>query len=72
MQMGIGKYDASYLISVIGISNIVGKIGLGCISDRPWINRLYLYSICLGICGLSELNEEEDYSHFVNSHIFLF
>ena len=58
MLIGIGKYNASYLLSVIGISNIIGKICLGCISDYSWVNRLYLYSICLGICGLSKLNEK--------------
>ena len=55
MELGVGKYDASYLLSAIGISNLMGKIGLGLISDRPWINRLYLYCICVGTCGLSEL-----------------
>ena len=55
MELGVRKYDASYLLSAIGISSLIGKFGLGFISDRPWINRLYLYIICVGICGLSEL-----------------
>ena len=62
MQLGIKQPNASYLISVIGISSLIGNIGLGCLSDRPWINRLYLYSIFLVICGLSELNPK---SYFV-------
>ena len=55
MELGVRKYDASYLLSAIGISSLIGKIGLGLISDRPWINRLYLYCICVGTCGLSEI-----------------
>ena len=38
---------------VIGIANTIGRIVLGFISDRGWIKRLYLYNICLAICGLS-------------------
>ena len=54
MQMGIAKYDASFLISLIGISNVIGKICLGYVSDLQGINRFYLYSFCLGMCGLSK------------------
>ena len=54
MLMGIGKGEASFLISVIGISNIIGKLGFGYISDLPRVNRLNLYNMCLAMCGLSE------------------
>ena len=54
MQMGTAHYKASFLISLLGISNIIGKIGVGYISDIQGINRFYLYSFCLGICGLSK------------------
>ena len=70
MQIGIGKNDASYLLSVIGISNIIGKICLGFISDHSWVNRLYLYSGCLGICGLSKLNEKSFSFLYVTVLIF--
>ena len=53
-QMGIDRSEASFLISVIGISSIVGKIALGYLSDRPYINRLYLYNLCIVVCGLSK------------------
>ena len=52
--MGIERGEASYLLSIIGISSIVGKIGLGYLSDHPRINRMYLYNTCLIICGISE------------------
>lgn len=50
--VGIGKEDASYLISTIGIANAVGRIILGYMSDKPWVNRLWVYNICLAVCGL--------------------
>jgi len=45
--------DASFLLSVIGIANTMGRIVLGYISDRSWIDRLYLYNACLAVCGIS-------------------
>ena len=38
---------------MIGISNTVARLCLGWLSDREWINRLYLYNTCLVICGIS-------------------
>ena len=52
--MEIPRYQASFLISIMGISSIFGKVGLGYLSDCSWINRIYLYNTCLIICGLSE------------------
>ena len=50
---GIDGKDAAFLLSVIGISNTVARLVLGWLSDRTWINRLYLYNMCLVICGVS-------------------
>ena len=52
--MGIDRSEASFLISVMGIGSIFGKIVLGYISDRPCINRLYLYNLCIVVCGTSK------------------
>ena len=54
MDLGIEENNASFLISVIGFSNLIGRIVLGWISDHHWFNRLYLYSIDIVISGLSE------------------
>ena len=51
-ELNIEEKSASYLLSVIGIANTLGRIFLGYVSDRKWINRLYLYNICLAICGI--------------------
>lgn len=52
-ELNFSKKDASLLLSAVGIGNTVGRIVLGFISDRGWINRLYLYNICLAICGIA-------------------
>lgn len=52
-QWNIEVDDASFLLSVIGIANTLGRIVLGYISDRPWVNRLWLYNGCLAVCGIS-------------------
>ncbi|XP_049880242.1 monocarboxylate transporter 12-B [Pectinophora gossypiella] len=45
--------NPEYLISIIGVSNLVGRIVLGFISDKPWVNRLLAYNLCLTIAGIS-------------------
>ena len=53
IHLGVDQKDASFLLSVVGIANTLGRIFLGYISDRSWVNRLYLYNISLAICGIS-------------------
>jgi MFS transporter, MCT family, solute carrier family 16 (monocarboxylic acid transporters), member 14 len=52
ISLGVEKSKASMLLAVIGIANTVGRIILGYISDKPWVNRLLVYNMCLTICGL--------------------
>ncbi|XP_076237454.1 monocarboxylate transporter 5-like isoform X2 [Calliopsis andreniformis] len=54
-EQGINKKDASYLLSVIGIANTVGRIILGYVSDKPWVNRLLVYNLCLTLCGIATI-----------------
>ncbi|KAG4067169.1 hypothetical protein HA402_000160 [Bradysia odoriphaga] len=51
-ELGISKEKASYLLSIIGIANTVGRIVLGFLADKSWVNRLYVYNVCLTVCGL--------------------
>jgi len=53
--LNISKTEASYLIATIGVANTVGRIILGYISDKPWVNRLLVYNVCLTACGICEL-----------------
>lgn len=52
--MDIPVETASYLLSVVGVANTIGRLLLGYISDKPWVNRLYVYNISLGVCGIGE------------------
>lgn len=54
MSEKLGVTNPAYLISIIGASNLVGRIILGYISDKPWVNRLLAYNLCLTIAGISE------------------
>jgi len=53
LDLDIESQDASFLIAVIGIANTIGRIILGYISDKPWLNRLYLYNSALAISGIA-------------------
>lgn len=48
-----GEEYASYLLSVIGIANTIGRVILGYLSDRSCINRLWLYNASLTLCGFA-------------------
>ncbi|GFS00205.1 monocarboxylate transporter 12 [Elysia marginata] len=50
---GIDKNRAALLLSVIGIANTVGRMVFGYLSDRPWVNRLWLYNSALAVCGVA-------------------
>ncbi|XP_055547554.1 monocarboxylate transporter 2 isoform X3 [Wyeomyia smithii] len=46
---GIEQNSASFLISIIGITNTVGRIVCGYIADFPKVDALFLNNICLVI-----------------------
>lgn len=48
---GISSENAGHLLSVIGIVNTAGRVITGYLSDRPWINRFWLFNSCLIVCG---------------------
>lgn len=50
--LGLSKNDGSYLLAVIGGANTIGRIVLGYLSDKPYVNRLYVYNACLTLCGI--------------------
>uniref|UniRef100_A0A182NH05 Major facilitator superfamily (MFS) profile domain-containing protein n=1 Tax=Anopheles dirus TaxID=7168 RepID=A0A182NH05_9DIPT len=47
------EQDGANLISVIGITNTIGMVGLGWVGDRPWVNVSKTYAVCLALCGAS-------------------
>ncbi|KAL1124162.1 hypothetical protein AAG570_001932 [Ranatra chinensis] len=52
-ERGIDASDASKMLAVIGVANTFGRIILGYVSDKPWVNRLHIYIIALSVCGFS-------------------
>lgn len=44
---------ASLLLSCIGLSNTLGRVLLGYLSDKSCVNRLWLYNASLTLCGLA-------------------
>ncbi|XP_074040298.1 monocarboxylate transporter 1 [Leptinotarsa decemlineata] len=74
-SLGMLKEKGSMLIAVIGGANTVGRIVLGYVSDKPWINRLYIYIWSLTICGAATFFSaflESFYSLAVYSAVFGF
>lgn len=53
MNAGIEKSHASFLISVIGLTNTVARVVTGIFADLPWINALALTSVALGLGGVA-------------------
>ncbi|XP_054281981.1 monocarboxylate transporter 12-like isoform X2 [Macrosteles quadrilineatus] len=51
IQMGFSETDASFLISVIGILNMVGEIFLGWAGDCAWVNAGLVYALSMALCG---------------------
>jgi MFS family permease len=49
----VSETDASMLISLIGIVNMLGEIALGWAGDRKEINSNIVYAICMALCGVS-------------------
>lgn len=50
---GIDQQSASFLISIIGITNTFGRILCGYVADFPWVNSLLLNNICLVISTIA-------------------
>lgn len=50
---GYSESDASGVISVIGVTNMIGMIGLGWAADQPWLHVCKTYAVCLVLCGIS-------------------
>lgn len=46
---GIDRSSASFLLSIIGITNTIGRVACGYFADFPWVNALFVNNICLVI-----------------------
>lgn len=52
-QAGIDSDSASFLLSIIGITNTFGRVVCGYVADFPSVNSLFLNNICLLVCTVS-------------------
>lgn len=53
VSLGISKKNAAFLISVIGITNTLGRVVTGWLADLRKINSLVITYVSIFICGLS-------------------
>ncbi|XP_053664213.1 uncharacterized protein LOC128713380 [Anopheles marshallii] len=53
LNYNYSEQDGANLISVIGITNTIGMVGLGWLGDRPWVDVSKTYAVCLALCGAS-------------------
>ena len=53
MELGVGWGSATFLLSYIGIANTLGRIVIGWISDRPWIDCLVIHNFALIVGGIA-------------------
>lgn len=52
-ELRVPEETASLLLSCIGLSNTLGRVLLGYLSDKSCVNRLWLYNANLTLCGLA-------------------
>lgn len=50
---GIVRADASWLLSVIGITNTAGRVACGYVADFPRVDSLLLNNVCLIMATLA-------------------
>ncbi|XP_015182439.1 PREDICTED: uncharacterized protein LOC107069546 [Polistes dominula] len=62
---GYAETDGANLLSIIGITNTIGMIGLGWAGDQPWMNVSKTYACCLAICGVSTMLMSTFTLHYV-------
>ena len=51
-RLDVPNSKSTQILSVIGILNTVGEIGVGWLSDQSRVSSLVLYAVCMLLCGL--------------------
>lgn len=49
---GVEPEYATFLISLIGITNTIGRVLSGFIADLPWVSPLWINNICIIMSGV--------------------
>jgi MFS family permease len=50
---GVDSSQASFLLSIIGITNTVGRVACGYFADFPSVNALFVNNVCLVVSALA-------------------
>lgn len=67
VDMGLATdKEASNLLAIIGIGSTIGRVVFGYLSDHSFVNRLWLYNVCLTLCGFATIM-----SSFAPSYFYL-
>ncbi|XP_050428062.1 monocarboxylate transporter 1 isoform X3 [Adelges cooleyi] len=70
--IGIDSKQASFLLSIIGITNTIGRVVCGFVADFPWVDSLLLNNICLLIstAAVAATPFCVTYTHYVIMSVF--
>ncbi|CAF1366167.1 unnamed protein product [Adineta steineri] len=49
------KDQRTYIVMSIGLSNIFGRVIIGILGDRKWVNRIYLFILTMIISGVATM-----------------
>ncbi len=52
-SQGIDEETAAFLLSIIGITNTVGRLISGYISDFPAVDSLFVTNVCIAVSGVA-------------------
>ncbi|KFM70016.1 Monocarboxylate transporter 14, partial [Stegodyphus mimosarum] len=55
VQKGVGRDAAAFLLSIIGITNLLGRLLFGWLVDKAGLKALDVNNMCLAVSGISTL-----------------
>ena len=51
-NLTIPNTESTQILSIIGILNTIGEVTVGWLSDQKWVSSIFLYMVCMLVCGL--------------------
>ena len=51
-DVGVSKNTATVILSVLGVSNAVGRLAAGLLADRPWADTVLIHNVSAIMAGL--------------------
>jgi len=51
-EVRVPKGKASLILSVLGVSNTLGRLAAGLVADRPWADAVFIHNISAVAAGL--------------------